>query len=219
MAYFPLFMDIINKKSVVVGGGKIALRKVEILAQFQPSITVIAPEFCDEMKRLEKEFTCLTFINRAVIDEDLMDADLVVAATDHVTVNTHISQVCKEKNIPINVVDVPEECTFIFPAIVKRDHLVIAVSTGGNSPSMAARIRKEIEEVIPEYYGELIELFGEYRDLIKDEIHLPQYRVRIYNELIDIAKNHGNNITKELIMQTIDKYKSYEEGDWNHERE
>ncbi len=217
MAYFPLFMDITNKKCIVVGGGKIALRKVEILVQFQPSITIIAPEFCDEMKRIQTEFTSLTFINRSVVDEDLEEAELVVAATDNETVNTHISKICMEKNILINVVDVPEQCTFIFPAIVKRDDLVVAVSTGGNSPSMAARIRKEIEEVIPEYYGELIELFGEYRDLIKNEIHLPQYRVRIYNELIDVAKNRENNLTKDFIMQTIEKYKSYEEGDWNHE--
>ena len=98
-----------------------------------------------------------------------------------------------------------DECSFLFPAILKRDELVIAISTGGASPSMAAKIRRDIETVIPEYYGELIELLGEHREFIKTEVHLPEQRKQVYNELIRLAEINEGNLTVEMIQKEIDK--------------
>ena len=208
MAYFPMYVDISDKKCVVVGGGRIAFHKIEILEQFGSKITVISPFIGDDIYALSKKVEKpLIFIEREFMDSDICDARLVVAATDNVALNSHISNICKAKGIMVNVVDVKEECTFIFPAIVKRDELVISISTGGSSPAMASRIKKNIESAIPAYYSSVIELMGEHREYIKKEIHTQQERKKVYNELIDIAEKNLGSISFEIIKEVVDRYK------------
>jgi len=237
MAYFPIYIDIKDKQCVVVGGGRIALRKIEILHQFGAKITVIAPYICDDIYNIENnasldEFAYLeediytgesddlgdksihiTFVKREFNDSDICDVQLVVAATDNEILNSHISDICKRKNILVNVVDVKDECTFIFPAICKKGELVISVSTGGSSPSMAHKIRKNIESVIPDYYSSLIEFLGEHRDYIKSEIHLQEQRKKVYNEFIKIVEKNQEDMSFDTINKIVAKYKKLQEGD------
>ena len=225
MAYFPIYIDIKDEKCVVVGGGRIALRKIEILHQFGAQIIVIAPSICDEIYNIEKklgldEYTYLgenpihiTLVKREFYDLDISDAKLVVAATDNENLNSHISDICKNRNILVNVVDVKEECTFIFPAIYKKGELVISVSTGGSSPTMAHKIRKNIESVIPDYYSSLIEFLGEHRDYIKSEIHLQEQRKKVYNEFIKIVEKNQEDMSFDTINKIVAKYKKLQEGD------
>ena len=213
MAYFPMYVDISDKKCVVVGGGRIAFHKIEILEQFGTKITVISPFIGDDIYALSKKVEKpLIFIEREFMDSDIFDARLVVAATDNVALNSHISDICKEKDILVNVVDVKEECTFIFPAIVKRDKLVISISTGGSSPAMASRIKKNIESAIPAYYSSIIELMGEHREYIKKEIHTQRERKKVYNELIDIAEKNLGSISFEIVKEVVDRHKISDKG-------
>lgn len=210
MAYFPFYMDINDKTCVVIGGGKIALRKIEILLQFGARIKVVALNICEEIYRIQENMNenkgeQIILIERDFIDKDICNAEFVVAATNEEALNSYISDICRKNKILVNVVDVKDECSFLFPAILKRDELVIAISTGGASPSMAAKIRRDIETVIPEYYGELIELLGEHREFIKTEVHLPEQRKQVYNELIRLAEINEGNLTVEMIQKEIDK--------------
>ena len=216
MAYFPIYIDLKDKKCVVVGGGRIALRKIELLHQFGAKITVIAPFICDDIYNnyLDDNSIHITLINRDFLDSDICDAEIVVAATDDEKLNSHISDLCKKRNLPVNVVDVKEECTFIFPAMIKKGELVISISTGGSSPAMASKIRENIESVIPDYYSGLIEFLGDYRDYIKSEIHSQEQRKKVYNEFIEIVEKNQENMSIDSINKVIDKYKILQEGDF-----
>ena len=112
MAYFPFYIDIENKNILVVGGGTVALRKIEKLSPFKPSITVVSPKICEEIlkfnvKAIEREFD----------DNDLKGAFCVISATDNEKVNSHIFELCKKKNILVNTVKKKKKCGFIFPAL------------------------------------------------------------------------------------------------------
>jgi len=213
MAYFPFYIDINNKVCLVVGGGKIALGKIKVLLKFEVIIIVVARNICEEIYKIKKSYDekeskeQIILYNREFHDEDILDAEFIIAATDNNLLNSHISEICKRNNKMVNVVDVKEECSFVFPAIIKNQELVVSIATGGNSPAMAAKIKRDIEKYIPEYYGELIELLGEQREYIKKEVSIPEYRKQVYNELIALAQLYGRNITTEEIENIISKYK------------
>jgi len=225
MAYFPIYIELKDKKCVVVGGGKVALRKIEILHQFGAKITIVAPFICDDIYKIEDNTNLednipledkdihITLVKRKFVDLDISEAELVVAATDDEKLNSYISAICKDKNLLVNVVDVKDECSFIFPAIYKKGELVISVSTGGSSPLMAARIRENIESVIPDYYSSLIEFLGDHRDYIKSEIHSQELRKKVYNEFIEIVEINRGYMSLDMINKVIDKYKILQEGD------
>ena len=225
MAYFPIYIELKDKKCVVVGGGKVALRKIEILHQFGAKITIVAPFICDDIYKiednthledngpLEDKDIHITLVKRKFVDLDISEAELVVAATDDEKLNSYISAICKDKNLLVNVVDVKDECSFIFPAIFKKGELVISVSTGGSSPAMAHKIRKSIESVIPDYYSSLIEFLREHRDHIKSEIHSQKQRKKLYNELIEMIEKSQETMSLDTINKVIVKYKILQEGD------
>ena len=118
MAYFPFFMDIEGQRCLIVGGGIVACRKVEVLLDYGPEIVVVSPEMTDRMVRYgETADDKVTLLCREYQEEDLDGVDFVVAATADEELNRRISLVCRERRIPVNVVDVREECSFIFPAL------------------------------------------------------------------------------------------------------
>jgi siroheme synthase-like protein len=213
MSYFPFFIDVQDKAFLVVGGGRIAYRKVEVLSQFEVKINVTAAKICEEisvLKNISDEGNDLRkqiLLNeREFVDDDIFTADYVVAATDDEKLNSYIAELCRKNNKLVNVVDVKEECSFVFPAIIKKEELVIAVSTGGNSPAMAAEIKRKIQSEIPDYYGELIECLGLYREYIKSNVDLPENRIKVYKELIGLAELQEGNVTFEQIQNTVTKY-------------
>ncbi|ROR28289.1 uroporphyrin-III C-methyltransferase/precorrin-2 dehydrogenase/sirohydrochlorin ferrochelatase/precorrin-2 dehydrogenase/sirohydrochlorin ferrochelatase [Mobilisporobacter senegalensis] len=212
MTYFPFYVDISNQNCLVVGGGKIAYRKIKILLEFNVRIKIIAPGISRQIYDLESEINKkhlkkIIIIDREFEDGDIDDTDFVIAATDNEHLNSHISRLCKRNNKMVNVVDVKEECSFIFPAIIKMKEMVVGISTGGNSPAMAAQIKKEIQKNIPDYYGELIEFLGENRDYIKSEVSDSGDRKKVYDELIELANLHKGNITGQDLVDIVNKYK------------
>lgn len=147
MAVFPLFIDLKGKKCIVVGGGKVAARKTAVLAGFDAEILVVSPRFDQEILRLYEKGV-ITVCRREYRKGDLEGAFLVIAATNDPLVNKEIAKDAGEAGAFVNVADAPDLCSFIFPAVVKKDKLVIGVSTSGSCPALSRDIRKKIERIV-----------------------------------------------------------------------
>ena len=144
--YFPLFVDISEKRILVAGAGKIAARRVETLSMFASRITVVAPYVCREIERLEQtgKICCM---RRVFQDVDLEGKEIVLAATDREDVNLHIWEECKQRKILVNICDRKELCDFYFPSIVQKEEVVIGLNSSGRSPGKVKEIRKKIENL------------------------------------------------------------------------
>ncbi len=163
MTLYPIFLDLTDRPVLVVGGGRVAARKVQALRDSGASITVVAPQFCDEFESLAA-CSSLTLLERGYLSADVQDKRLVISAADDEKVNKQVSGDCQKHNIICNVVDQPELCDFHVPARVKRGLLQIAISTGGASPAMAKRIRKRLEKEFGPGYDTLMSGLLELRE-------------------------------------------------------
>jgi uroporphyrin-III C-methyltransferase/precorrin-2 dehydrogenase/sirohydrochlorin ferrochelatase len=175
MEFLPVFLKIKGRPCLVVGGGKVAVRKVGLLRRAGAEITVVAPVFCDELLAL-REAGDITFHHREFSDADVSNFVLVIAATDDRDVNRLVYDLATERNIPVNVVDNPDQSTFIVPSIVDRSPVQVAVSTGGSSPVLARLLRARLESFIPSAYGHLAALVDEYRHKVKARFANPGQR-------------------------------------------
>ena len=156
MAYFPLFIDMNHLKVLVVGGGTIATEKLEKLVDFTQEVSVIALRVEDEAKELIEKYN-LVLEQRAYQVGDIKGFDIVIVATDTVTLHKEIYEESRGSRILVNSVDNTEYCDFIFPSYVKKDALTIAFSTGGASPAFAKQIRQHFEKIIPDSVGDFLE--------------------------------------------------------------
>ena len=179
MNYYPAFLNISGKNVVVVGGGTIAERKVLTLIRAGAVVTVISPTLTKRLFR-EKEKKTIRHISRTYRKGDLRGSFLAIAATDIPSVN---SKVAREATSLVNVVDVPKECTFIAPSVVRRGSLTIAISTGGASPAFSKTIRKELEKTISPDVGEYLSFMGEMRRKALASIRDPKKRERFLKDL------------------------------------
>ena len=152
MAYFPMFVQLKNKKCLVIGGGRIALRKIEVLKDFEADVTVIAPEMIPQIRQIDK----IRRIFRTFMEEDFKEAELVVAATNDPKVNSEISKICMQRKIPVNAVDQKEDCSFIFPSYVKEGEVVAAFSSGGQSPMITQYLKEKIKPNLTEELGQIV---------------------------------------------------------------
>lgn len=145
--YFPLFMDISDKKIVVIGGGNIAARRVKVLSQFCRNLTVVAPRIHPDLLTLEEKGQ-IRVIRREYEREDIYDAWMVLAATDQHKLNEEIYSVAKCLGALVNVASNREKCDFHFPGIVKKNHFVVGINASGMDHKGAARLKKRIEEAV-----------------------------------------------------------------------
>jgi uroporphyrin-III C-methyltransferase/precorrin-2 dehydrogenase/sirohydrochlorin ferrochelatase len=166
MEYLPIFIQIKHRPCLVVGGGSIAARKVALFRKAQADVTVVSPELCEELQKLNDE-GLIKHIKREFEDLDLETCVAVIAATNQRPVNEHVSKLSHDLRLPVNVVDNPDLCSFIMPSIIDRSPVVIAVSTGGSSPVLARLIRTKLEGSIPAAYGRLAKLVEGFRDKVK----------------------------------------------------
>ncbi len=184
MPYYPIAVDLTGKKALVVGGGSVALRKVETLVEFGARVTVVSPEVCAEIDNLAGSGN-VEIVRRGYESGDVAGAAMVIAATDDREVNAVVSADAKESGVLVNVVDDPELCTFIVQAVVRRGDLTISIGTSGKSPALARRVREQIEESFGPEYGDLAELMGEMRELAKDLPGSQPERERAFNKMLD----------------------------------
>lgn len=220
MAYFPFMIDISNQKCLVVGGGSIAFHKVKLLSDFDVHIKVVGTEICLELSELAKKKRTIKnaednpagirakeskveIVEREFQDSDIDGIDFVVAATDDEKLNDYISDLCRKRKILINVVDRKEACSFIFPAIIQNKDLLIAVSTGGQSPAAAAYVKNKIKGHIPEFYSDMVEELGGYRDSILKHVDSAKDRKEIFVKLLEYGDAHGGEIPPEIVKQII----------------
>ncbi len=166
MQYLPVCLELKANPVTLVGGGVVATRKARLLCRAGASLTVVAPEVTRELEKLLTENGGV-WRQAEYASGDLDGAALVVAATPHSAVNARVSQDAKALRLPVNVVDSPELCTFIFPSIIDRDPLLIAVSSNGESPVLARLLRRKIETLVPAAYGRLAQFAGRLRGRVK----------------------------------------------------
>jgi len=166
MDYLPVFLQLHARPVVVVGGGRVACRKVDLLRRAGARVTVIAPELLDELRELAAQGE-LQYIQATFIPSHVDGAVAVVAATGVAEVNASVSAAAQERRIPVNVVDDPAASTFIFPAIVDRSPILIAISSGGQAPVLARRVREQMEALLPARLGALARFMGDRRKDVK----------------------------------------------------
>ena len=169
MDFFPVFFSLKGRPCLVVGGGSVAARKIALLTKAGANVTVVAPELCDELQQRHARGE-LQHRARHFKEEDLNGVLLVVAATNQRTVNEEVSRLAQDRNIPVNVVDNPDLCSFVVPSILDRSPVMVAVSTGGASPVLARQLRSKLEALIPAAYGRLASMVESFREQVKQKI-------------------------------------------------
>ena len=181
--YYPIFLNIKGKTCVVVGGGKVALRKVKMLLDGRANVFVISPNPHPEIMKLSKPKT-IHLIQRDYKAGDLKDAVITFACTDVKGVNRKVADEAKNAGVLVNVADDPERSNFITPSFFKRGNLTVAVSTAGVSPAFARIIRTKLEKRFGEEYASLLSLIGEVRSILKEK----GYRVgtETWQEALDL---------------------------------
>jgi siroheme synthase-like protein len=197
MAYFPFFVDIENKDFLVVGGGIVALRKVQKLLPFKPKITVVSPKVVKELEDFE-----INIIHREFAETDIENKFCVITATDNKSLNSQIYSLCKEKNILVNTVDDKEKCTFIFPALAFNDGVTVGISTSGKSPLYAKYIKENIEKNIIDNSESIVESLSRCREKIKAEIPLESNRKSAFERLLDLLLN-GEKLNDDKVEKII----------------
>lgn len=169
---YPIFLKVKKLKILIVGGGNVALEKLQFLLKSSPEsqVKVVALDFKDEIKLLSKDKN-VTLITKAYDVSDIMDVHLVIVATNMECVNKSVYFHCKSHNILVNLADNPSYCDFYMGGIVTKGNVKIAISTNGKCPTTAKRLRQFFEEFLPDEIDELVENLNDYRSSLKDSFH------------------------------------------------
>ena len=183
MKFLPIFLDLADKKCVVVGGGEVAQRKAKLLLRASAKVNIISVEFTQSLRELSDSHC--TLIEQAFTPSHLAGAALIVAATDSATTNKEVAKIATELNIPVNVVDMPELCSCIMPALIDRSPVVIAVSTGGNSPVLTRKIKELVEVALPNNVGLLSQLMGSWRNKVKKKYASFGSRLNFWEQILE----------------------------------
>ncbi len=206
MKYYPICLNIQNRDCLVVGGGAVAFRKVSTLLECGATVTVVSPEFTEELTTIEN--ASLSLIRRPYESSDVAGRFLVIGATDNEAQNRKISQDAEENNLLCNIADFPEACNFILPSIVKRGDLMLAITTSGNSPAFAKHLRKKLEKEFGEEYTEFLKLMGAVRKRLLDtghapEEHKPLFEALINQGLLELVKENKTEEINRLLYKTV----------------
>jgi len=177
MDYLPIFTDIRNKLCLVVGGGEVGKRKAGVLLEAGANVRVVAPQIDSGLKKMDRIESLLMPFEARHLD----GVALVIAATNERNVNRQVSELAHARNIPVNVVDDPELCSFIMPAILDRSPLMVAFSSGGASPVLTRMMRGKLETMIPQNYSRLAGFAERFREIVKQRVVNPVKR-RIFWE-------------------------------------
>lgn len=192
MKYYPVNLDIRGKNCLVVGGGEVGTRKVKTLLACEATVTVVSPCATKYLNQLAQQ-GMIRLKNRNYRSSDLQDIFLVFGATDDEALNFRISQDAKAQNLLCNIVDRPEACNFILPAVVQQGDMVIAISTSGQSPAYAKTLRKEMEQHYGQEHAVFLNLMGSIRKKLlsyghKHEAHKPIFKKLIESDILDLIR-------------------------------
>ena len=208
MDYLPIFLRIAGQQVLVVGGGQVALRKVSMLLRAGATIRLVARDVEPALKKMLSD-KAHEVLRRPFETADMFGVNLVIAATNDETVNRAVFNEARSRHLPVNVVDNPELCDFIFPSIVDRSPVVVAVSSSGKSPMLARLLRSRLETFIPSGYGKLAELFGEYRVTVQAKIKDMGMRMRFWEKILsspvtEQALAGKDDVARQLLVESLD---------------
>ena len=183
MTLYPVNLDIRDQLCLIVGGGLVAKRKVEALIVCGPRIVLVSPELCEGLDEYVQKKQ-LKWKQRVYRTEDLDGVKLVFAATDDRTIQRQIAEEAQQAGILVNVITDPESCTFQVPAMFRQGDLLITIATGGASPALAARIRKELEVHYGREYGQLLNLMAAVRKQVVSSSDEPAQHKLLFEKLL-----------------------------------
>ena len=199
MAYFPFFVDLSGSRGLIVGGGAVALRKVQKLLPYGPELTVVAPELRREFEELEG----LELARRPFDEGDLEGRAFVVAATGDRQVNHRVAELCKARRIPVNVADSREDSSFLFPALLRRGALSVGVSAGGASPAAAAWARDWFAQAVPERLEDILQFLEHAREPVRQAVPDGETRRRLLMALASDCMEAGRPLTEEEFRRKL----------------
>lgn len=206
--YFPVFLDLRGQACLVVGGGEVAIRKAESLLEAGAKVKLVAPGCAAPPEGV-------WFLTRPFQEEDLEGQTLIFAATDNRGLNAEIARMAAARNLWVNAVDDPQACRFIMPAVVSQGDVVIAVSTGGQSPILARRIKERLQEEFGPEYGRLAALLGELRRAWLQDPRVTQLsfdrRREIWEEILDLPllewlQERGEEQVRQAIQEILHRF-------------
>lgn len=181
--YYPVCLDISNRKCVVVGGGDVAERKVLHLLECGAAVDVVGMTLTDALKTMAGSGR-IGWIEAPYEDRFLEGAFLAIGATDRTEVNRRVYEDARKRGILVNVVDVPACCDFIVPSVVRRGDLTVAVSTGGRSPALAKKIREDLETRYGPEYSDFLRIMGKIREKIVGSGQGSESNRRVFEEIL-----------------------------------
>jgi uroporphyrin-III C-methyltransferase/precorrin-2 dehydrogenase/sirohydrochlorin ferrochelatase len=204
MNWFPIFINLQGARCLVVGGGAVALRKSRQLLAFGARVSVVAPQLHDELAELLQDGR-IVHAGRVFESGMLANCALAIAATGDSAVNRKVSETARALRVPVNVVDDPSLCDFITPAIVQRDPVVVAISSGGAAPVIARHLKSWLEARLPRGLGVLASVAGSFRSRVKARIASPLARRRFWEQVLgDAVARSGSSESADDIRRTIE---------------
>lgn len=207
MHYYPINLDIRGRNCLVIGGGGVGTRKVEMLLACGARVKVVSPAVSARLMQMADN-GAVTLKKRAYRREDLEGMLLVIGATDDEQLNRRISQDADRMGTLCNIADRPEICNFILPAVVRRGDLILSISTSGKSPAMAKKLRRELEGQFGEEYGRLLDLMGAVRSKLLSrehapESHKPLFEKLVDSDLLDMIRNNRRDDVNALLLEIL----------------
>lgn len=188
--HFPLFIELEGRPCLVVGGGPVAVRKTQALVECGAKVTVVAGTN-GQGARLSGEdsfggtgVSPVRVVRRDFADGDVEGMTLVVSATNDRAVNRRVAELCEARGVPVNVVDDPANCTFIFPAVVRKGPMTVAVSSGGACPVAAKMVRDKVAAALSDDFVAAVGRLGNERENLKRDYPDPQVRRRVCEEAL-----------------------------------
>ncbi|OGO61032.1 MAG: hypothetical protein A2Z36_00265 [Chloroflexi bacterium RBG_19FT_COMBO_48_23] len=211
--YYPISLNVQGKKCLVVGGGNVALRKVQALIEHGADVEIVSPDFCPELNKLARE-EAIRVTRRSYKPEDLEDVFVAIAATDDVNTNENVAAEARRLGILVNVVDDPNNSDFIAPSYFRRGDIIVAVSTSGRSPALARKIRSELEKSFQAEYAQLALVADEVRSELKQQgitvSNDAWQKVLDLNSLIELLRRGKNQQAKEIMISKLKILKQQE---------
>ena len=213
--FYPVLINLHKFPCLVIGGGQVAFRKVQSLLSYNVKITILSPNICKPLKALIKK-NKIKLIPQPYSKEYIESYKIIFSATNKRKINQQVFNDCKTENKLLNVVDVPDLCDFILPAVVQRGDLTISVSSQGRAPFFAKEMKNKIDHIFPSYYEDIIDLAGKFRSIImkNEKLNLPKIKEKAFIKFFTIdwqkvLKNEGKkkakvymkNIIKELEIE------------------
>ena len=205
--FYPILVDLQGKKALVVGGGKVAQRKIETLLEHGATVQVVAKELTASLEELRRAGR-IEFLGEEFSETFVDGVFVVFAATDDASLNRRVSRTAQQRSLLVNAVDQPADCNFIVPSVLSRGDLVIAVSTSGKSPAFARKVRVELEQSFGEEYGLFLNLMGNLRKEIlrlglSQEENKSTFEDLVTSDLLSAIREKNWDLASQIVEKVL----------------